>query len=112
MPVYSDFSLCRQEDGTLQVSMVPAVNVSGWPIQFSLSNRFGSDTPLVVKSCASGFNNVSGINVVDGAQGVLQIQIDSINTSGLEYGNYAARTERLSSGARTALTEGYLLLLP
>lgn len=112
MAVQADFALARGEDGTLVISMQPATDVSGWPIRFQVAKRFGSDAPFVTKSVASGFNGASGILVTNGPQGVFNVDIKSIDTSGLQFGNWAYTAQRDSSGSRTVLSEGFMLLLP
>ena len=112
MPVISDFSLAKFQDGTLTISMAPPQAIGGWPINFTVEKRYGSSDSLILKSVSSGFNGVSGITVVNSGQGVFNIAINSIDTSGLDWGNYATRSERVNSGARTPITEGFLLLTP
>lgn len=107
-----DFSMAPREDGTLAVSMTPPVGISGWSLQFLLQKNFGGISGLIVKSAASGFNNVSGINILDGVQGQFNVKINSVDTSGFSSQNYAYTIARLDSGFVTTLVEGYLLLQP
>jgi hypothetical protein len=108
---YTDFSWVRGDDGTLTVVLTPPVPVGGWEIRFSVTKRFGGLDTLITKSCMSGYNNVSGVNVTNSGQGIFNVALGSLDTSGMEPGLYATRCERLTSGARTTLTEGYLNLL-
>ena len=112
MPIQADFPWVKFEEGNLNVEINPAVNVSGWSIQMTTTKRFGGSSGLIVKSCASGFNNVSGINVTNGTLGKFTVKLFTENTSGLEYGNYATVIERLDSGSRATITEGFLLVNP
>ncbi|MDE2098098.1 MAG: hypothetical protein KGL39_12665 [Patescibacteria group bacterium] len=112
MPILMDFALGRAEDGILTVVMTPSVNISGWTIQSQVTNRAGGISGLIVKSCASGFNNVSGINVTDGTKGVFNVTLASNDSSGLNYGNYFVQTNRLDSGSMTHLVQGFWLLTP
>lgn len=111
MAALMDFALYRREDATLGVAMQPPTLISGWNIQCTIENAFGGISGTF-KSCASGFNNVSGINVIQGSTGVFNVQINSIDTSGWDQKPYAFAIERLDQGARTTLVEGFLLLLP
>jgi hypothetical protein len=104
--------LIKYEDGILTVSMSPPVAIGGWEIQFKTTKRFGGTTNLFTKSVASGFNGQSGITITNSGAGIFNIQVNSVDSSGLDFGNYAAVSERLNSGSRTTLTEGFLLLMP
>lgn len=113
MPALQDFTIAKNEDGTLTISTAPPVAVGGWEVEFNLSKRFGSDTPYIRKSAASGYYaGQSGITVANPVQGVFNVRLNSVNTSGLEFGNYAYAFSRLNSGSRTVLSEGYMLLSP
>lgn len=112
MPIITNIPQVKFDDGFFNVALVPAQNISGWTIEMKTTKRFGGSSGLIVKSCASGYNNVSGIQVVNGAQGKFKVAITSLDTSGLEYGNYATEINRLDSGSHVALTQGYLSLIP
>jgi len=113
MPVIADFGeFAQYEDGLINVSLAPPTNISGWSLQFQVGKRFGWTSGLITRSCASGFNNVSGINVVNGAQGQFKISLQSVDTSGMNFGAYAGYCQRLDSGFHTNLVEGYLIVVP
>jgi hypothetical protein len=112
MPVLVDFSLARGEDAVLNVSMAPPVDVGGWDIRFEVAKRFGSYSGFVTKSVASGFNGASGITVVNSGQGIFGVRLNTPDTNDREFGNYAYAITRYTSGSRTVLTEGYVLLSP
>ena len=112
MPVLADFSLARWEDGILTIGMEPPVPIGGWAMDFTLTRRFGQVSGICTKSVASGYNAQSGITVVNSGQGIFSVAIDSVNTSGLDYGNYSYVVMRRDSGHVTALVEGTLLLSP
>jgi len=108
MPIISDFTISRFEDANATIALTPPVNVSGWPLQFALSKRAGAD-PIFLKSCSSGFNNVSGINVLNPLQGIFNVTIKSTDVSGLDPGNYAWSMKRQDySGHMTTLAEGFM----
>ena len=112
MPIQTDIPWTKFEEGNLNVEVVPAVNISGWNIRLTTSKRFGGSSGLIVKSCASGYNDVSGINVTNGVGGKFSVRLYTSNTSGLDYGCFATVIERLDSGSRSTITEGFLILLP
>lgn len=112
MPIISDFGLGQQEDGTLSIGLTPPTVISGWSLRFFVTKRFGGVSGLIQAYAASGFNNVSGINVVNGQQGIFQVSIPSVATSGMDAGNLSYTIARLDSGSRTILSEGYILLTP
>ena len=110
--ILADFSFSKFEDGTLTVTLVPPVPLGGQSIEFNLTKRFGSDSALLTKSLASGFNNVSGLNLINSGAGIFTTKFDSVDTSGLAFGNYAGTFKRTNSGSVTILSEGYLILQP
>lgn len=113
MPITVNFELPRGTDGILTLQMEPPVNTSGWDIHFQVQKRFGASSGLFDAWCGSnGLNNVSGINMRDGNQGILDITVKGIYTSGLPFANYAHTTTRTNSGFNTLLSQGYLALTP
>lgn len=112
MAVLTDFAFIKFEDGVLTISMSPPVAIGGWEIQFKTTKRFGGVNNLITKSVSSGYNGQSGITVTNSGAGIFNVALGTQDTSGLEYGNYAAVTQRLNSGSMTTLTEGFLLLMP
>lgn len=111
MPVRIDFSLVRGEDAVLSMAMTPAEPVGGWTMQFQVGKRFGWSSGLITKSCASGFNGVSGMAVTNSGNGNVRITINRADTSGLEQANYAYQLARLDSGYATVTTEGLISML-
>lgn len=113
MSIQFDMPLAKWEDGILTITLTPPQPIGGWDIRFHAQKRFGEVTSgAVVKSCASGFGGgQSGITIVNSGQGILNIRINEVNTSGWDFGNYAATVQRFNSG-RTLLSQGYLVLLP
>lgn len=112
MPVLADFSLVKFEDGVLTVGLQPAVPIGGWDMRVTFTKRHGQVSGYFTKCVASGYSAASGVSIVNSGNGVFSVTLDSVDTSGLEYGNYAYTVERMDSGHRTVLTEGYLLLTP
>lgn len=107
-----DFALAQYADGTLTVTLSPPVPVGGWEIEWVMQKHFGSESPLVRKSVASGFNGASGIRVTNSGQGEFKVTINSVDTSGLDPINYVHSARRLTSGSRVPLAEGYVILTP
>lgn len=116
MPINTDVTISRFEDGVLTVAMAPPVAVGGWAITFRVQKYFGGGSSLasglINKSVSSGLNGASGITVTNSGQGVFAIDLRSVDTSGLQFGNYAYAVERTDSGNRTVLSQGYVLLGP
>lgn len=109
MPVYKDFNLVRYEDGTLIVSMTPPIPIGGWDISFSVNKHFGMGigSGLINKYVGSGYNNQSGINITNSGNGVFSVSIRSMDTSGVDAGSYVYSIDRVTSGNRSSLTQGY-----
>lgn len=112
MPIQVQAPLIRMEDGLLVIQLAPSIAIGGQSWQFELMNRFGGVSGRIVKNMASGFLVSSGMNITNSGIGIMTVQVNSQDTSGLPYGNYVFAVTRLDSGNRTAATEGYLLLLP
>lgn len=108
MPVFSDFALGRLENGSLTISMSPPTGISGWSLQYIQTRRLGG-TAIVSKFAASGYNNVSGINVTDGARGVLSVALTPGEMSGFTDGTYSYQVLRINSGLQTVISTGYRL---
>lgn len=112
MATLQDFSIDRGEDATIRIVMTPPTAIGGWEIRFLLTKRFGNVSGIFQKSVASGYNNVSGINIINSGQGIFDVSINTGNTSGLNYSNFTYTSKRLNSGYVTTLCEGYLSIMP
>jgi len=106
MPVTSDFRLDLSSDGVVTLQLAPPNAIGGWSLQFILSKAFGG-TAQVTKSMASGYYNVSGMNIVNSGQGILSITFHPAEVSGLDQGNYAYQISRLDSGYQSDLADGF-----
>lgn len=110
--IATDFSMGVGTDNIVTINMVPPVAIAGWSIKFWCCKRFGGkSTPLFEKWYASGYNGVSGITIVNSGEGIFNVRINAVDTSGFDAGNYANGCDRLSSGAVTQLSEGFLNLV-
>jgi hypothetical protein len=112
MPVIGDFESIKAVDGVLTVAMSPPVAIGGWEIEFVVNRRTGGESRYISKYVNSGYNNLSGINITSSGQGLIDVSISSLDTSGLQYGNYAFSVNRLGSGVVTKLSEGFMLVNP
>lgn len=112
MPIYTDMPFVQANDGVLDVMLVPPTSIVGWSIQFQVTKRFGSSSGVVQKFMASGYQGVSGISPINSTIGQFRITLNASDTSGLQYGAYAAQVFRVDSGFRTTLTEGFMILSP
>ncbi len=112
IPVEQDFSISRYVDVTVVIDVRPPTPIGGLDVRMTVAERFGSTSPKFVKSMNSGFYNVSGLTILDSGRGILQATIRSVDTSGLDWGNYAFEVKRWDSGCVTDLTQGYLILRP
>lgn len=110
MPVLIDFTLARSAKGTITMSVDPPTAIGGWTLQFQMTKRPGSTSGLVTKSMASGYYNVSGMNITNSGQGVMSINFFPGEVSGMDLGIYAYQIQRLDSGFQTNLTAGWRLM--
>ncbi len=113
MAILTDFSLIRFEDGIISFSLTNPTNITGWSVEFQVKKRFDSCSGRITKSAdATFFNGQSGITFTNAAQGRFNVTINSVDTSGFDFGNYAYSIERQNAGNRTVLTTGFFLLYP
>lgn len=112
MPIFTDYSICKFEDGVLTIQLVNPTPIGGWSLRADFTKRLGG-TPRVTKWISSGTpNGASGITITDSGQGVFRIALDSADTSGLAYGNYAFDVRRTDSGFVTDIAQGYQMVFP
>lgn len=112
MPVFSNFTWTKFDDGNLLINLDPPTAIGGQNLAFNLGRYFGGEMGTIVKTAASGFNGVSGLTVVNSGQGQMSVALTSLDTSGLDFGNYSYKVARTTSGQVAAFTEGYCLLGP
>lgn len=112
MPVIVNITISRYEDAVLTIGLEPPTPVGGHTIQFQTLRAFGGVSGLINKYVASGLNNQSGINITNSGQGIFNVRINELDTSGWNYGNYAYQVKRLDSGFATVYTEGFINLVP
>lgn len=110
MPITGNFSINRQVDCNIAVQMVPPTNIGGWAIQVWISKRFGSSSGIIQAYANSGYNNVSGINILDSGAGIFSFKVPGAVTSGLDPGNYALEVRRTNSGRGVLIENGYMEL--
>lgn len=107
MTIQANFTISQYADGVITLDMTPTVDITGWDIRFYVMKRFGG-TPLFTRSVASGYNNVSGINITDYEVGRMDITINAEDMSGKCWGNYAYKCDRRNSGQVTPLAQGFI----
>jgi hypothetical protein len=112
MATLQDFSIDRGEDATVRIVLSPPTAIGGWHIRFLATRRFGSLSGIFSRECASGYNGVSGVTVINSGTGVFDVRIDSVDTSGRSFANIVHCTKRLDSGHVTPLVEGFISLMP
>lgn len=112
MPSLQNFSWIKFQDGTLTMQLEPPVPVTGRSVAFALYKRFGGVVPLIQKYMASGYYGVSGMNIAASGLGLVNISINSLDTSGLDPGNYAGTIQFTDSGSKVPATLSYFQLMP
>ena len=105
-------NLSPGQDATLTIPLSPPTAVGGEQYKFLMTKRFGGGSGLVECYVNSGYNGVSGMSVVNSGQGQFQITFPGLNTSGLEFGNYACTIFRTKSGFFTPVSDFYITLGP
>ncbi len=110
MPVIIDFVIDQGDDESIVLDLVPPTPIGGIGYTFQVGKRFGWASGLITKSVASGFDGASGITILDSGAGRMRIDIDPIDTSGFQFGNYAYQIWRESP--RQVATQGFMLCNP
>lgn len=112
MPTIMNFTWTKFDDGNLLINLDPPTAIGGQNLAFNLGRYFGGEMDTIVKTAASGFNGVSGLTVVNSGLGQMSVALQTPDTSGLDYGNYAYRVARTTSGQVATFTEGFMNLSP
>jgi hypothetical protein len=107
-----DFPISRHSDVTVVIDLRPPAPVGGLDVRMTVADSFGSTSGRFVKYMNSGFYGVSGLTIVNSGAGVIAATIRAVDTSGLDWGNYAYEVKRFESGTETPWTQGYLILRP
>ncbi len=110
MPINQDFQISRGEDLIIEISLTPPQPIGGYGIRFQSTRRFGGNYPLITKSMASGFYNVSGMNILNSGNGSMNVVLKGPDTSGLDFGNYSYTVARTDSGFYSEYLVGYVVL--
>ena len=82
MATRNDFQWAINQDIVLNIQLTTQTSISGWALRFDLLNRFDSPQPIFSAFCASGFNNVSGLNVINYV-GTIQVPLSHTLLSGV-----------------------------
>ncbi len=106
----SIMNLAEYADGILTIPLAPPTAIGGWSLEFTQTRRFGG-TPIFTLYCASGYNGVSGLTVINSGQGIIQANISPFPVSGFTAGVYTFTLKRTDSGSRTVLATGQRLML-
>jgi tRNA threonylcarbamoyladenosine modification (KEOPS) complex Pcc1 subunit len=107
MATYADIFVNKATDETITIGLNPATDISLYSLQFSVRSRFGGESGFIIKSVTSGYSASSGITITNSGQGVMNIQINATDTSGLQTGIYSYDLERINSGSRAVITQGF-----
>lgn len=110
MPINADFRMHEGEDGTLTVFLTPPTAIGGWDLEYRQMKK-GAISGQILKTSVSGFNGVSGVNILDSGLGQLRVNVFGSEMSGQDPGNYPFTISRLTSGSNSLLVEGFLLYL-
>jgi len=109
MSVESNFTKSDQwfrgEDKTLQFTITSdgttAVDISGWSLQFILCNLDGT-TVFTKDNVVSG----GGINITNPTNGVLEVDIDDVDTDPLLVEKFKYELRRSDTGLEAVLAHG------
>ena len=95
MSVQSNIAFFQGEDVTLNFTMVPPTDITGWTITSTVKDKLGGTVQ---------FNPT--VTIVDSGRGKYKASWPRANTSTLSPGDYVWDTRRTDSGANTLLSHG------
>jgi hypothetical protein len=108
MALATDISWYRGEDILINVSMTPAMDITGWTIAFNVRQNYGDPgSPLITKSTSGG-----QIALTNAPGGFFAVTINSADTSSLAPRGYVYDISRIDSGSESVLCVGNLFLRP
>jgi hypothetical protein len=102
MPILSNIgTIYKGEDITLNFTMDPVVNISGWTLSFSIRDLKLTDAAADVTASGS---------VTSGAAGTFSVTLTAAQTASLDAGKYAWSVWRTDSGSSATLALGTLII--
>jgi hypothetical protein len=99
MSVTSSIVFFRGEDVTLNFTMRPPTDITGWTLTFTVRDKLGGTTQFTKTP-----------TLTSATLGQFRVTIASSDTSGLAVGRYVWDVRREDSGNKTTLADGYLTL--
>lgn len=100
MPTVTTITMSRGDDHIQPFVVVPAEDITGWTIIFTVARRPNSATKLFTKTC---------VHLVD-ADGTFKASISAADTEDLEPGTYFWDVTRTNSGVVRVLGRGDFVL--
>jgi hypothetical protein len=103
MSITSEITFYRGEDVTINFTLQPAQDITGWTMTFTVRDKLGG-TSQFAKSVGAG------ITITDAGRGQFKVAIASADTSGLAVGRYVWDVRREDSGSKATLADGFMTL--
>ena len=95
MSITSNLSFFRGEDITVDFTMTPPLDITGWTLSLEVANNLGG-TVQFTKSAT----------IVDGPRGRFRVTIASADTATLAVGRYVWDCRRTDAGNRATVADG------
>lgn len=106
MAITETISYYRGEDKTLEFTMDPVEDITGWSIKFAVRKTIEVLPILITKTTGGGT-----VVIVNGPAGIFDVIMDSADTASLPVGDYLFDVQRTDSGEFSMLATGTLTLL-
>jgi hypothetical protein len=97
MSVTQNLTFFRGEDVTLDFTMTPPEDVTGWTITFKVADKLAGTVQFT-----------KGATIVDGPRGKWRVSIASADTASLAVGRYVWDARRTDGGSKATLADGFL----
>ena len=95
MSLTTNMTFFRGEDITLDFTMTPPMDITGWTLSLEVANTLGG-TIQFIKSAT----------IVDGPRGRFRVTIASADTSSLAVGRYVWDCRRTDAGNKATVADG------
>lgn len=105
MSIETNFTWFRGEDITLHFAMIPATDITGWSLTFTVKNKLGGTTQFTKDNGGTG-----GLALVSAKAGTFKVTIAKADTQGLTPGGFVYDVKRTDSGSNAILANGTITL--
>ena len=101
MATFGDFTVFKDTDVTLTVTLSPVVDITGWTLSMVVRKQYGATAAMTIAGVITGATT-----------GVFTFAIADTDTENLDTGAYVYDVLRTTAGSETVLASGILNIMP